>query len=124
MYTMQRLAIALLTVLSFTISAQETLSVGEWDDYLPYRSGKWVTQSSSEVFYATDLSILSIDKEDLSPKFIGKLEGLSDVGVERIAYDSFNEQLIIVYTNSNIDIYTDFDVVNIPDINTNSTIVD
>ena len=123
MYTMQRLAIALLTVLSFTISAQETLSVGEWDDYLPYRSGKWVTQSSSEVFYATDLSILSIDKEDLSPKFIGKLEGLSDVGVERIAYDSFNEQLIIVYTNSNIDIYTDFDVVNIPDINTNSTIV-
>lgn len=121
---MQRLAITLLTLLSsLCLTAQETLAVGEWDDYLPYRAGKWVTQSSSEVFYATDLSLLSIDKSDLSPKFIGKLEGLSDVGVERIAYDDFNEQLIIVYTNSNIDIYTDFDVVNIPDINTNSTIV-
>ena len=116
----------LLTFLCFTTlsnTAQQTLAIGEWDDFLPYKKGAWVTQSDDEIYYATAYSVMSVTKAELSPTFIGKLEGLSDVGIERIEYDKGNDQLIIVYINSNIDVYTDLDVVNISDIKDNKTIV-
>jgi len=112
-----------LTILTATaVCSQDQLSIGEWEDHLPYTRGKWVTQSSDMIYYATDLSVMSLTKDELTPTFIGKLEGLSDVGVDIIAYDNFNDQLLIVYQNSNIDVYTELDVVNIPDIKNNTTI--
>ncbi len=105
------------------LSAQETLGIGEWEDFQPYKKGTWITQSDTDIYFATALSVMRLTKDELSPTFIGKLDGLSDVGIESIAYDNANEQLIIVYTNSNIDIYTDLEVTNIPDIKNNANIV-
>lgn len=103
--------------------AQQTLAVGQWDDFLPYKKGSWVTQSDDDIYFATEFSVMSLTKAELSPTFIGKLQGLSDVGIERIAYDKANDQLVIVYVNSNIDIYTDLNVTNISDIKDNKNIV-
>lgn len=114
-----------ITILFATSSAysQQQLGIGEWEDHLPYTRAKWVTQSDEQIYFATDLSVMSLTKDDLTPSFIGKLEGLSDVGVDIIAYDNFNDQLIIVYQNSNIDVYTELEVFNIPDIKNNTNIV-
>jgi hypothetical protein len=108
---------------SFLLRGQETAAIGEWESLLPYQTGKWVTQSDDHIYYATDLSLLILDKNDLSPSFISKVDGLSDTGIDLIKYDHFNEQLIIVYNNSNIDIIKDGEVLNESSIRDNSNII-
>ena len=99
------------------------VAIGDWVSHLPYQSFKRITQSDTKIIYATDWSILSIDKEDFSSQKLSKVEGLSDIGISEIEYDHINEQLIIAYTNSNIDIVQGSEVINLPNIKTNLTLI-
>lgn len=120
-----------LTILTYTLCmllfniayAQSDLAIGDWDSHLPYGEGQWVTQSDEEIIYSTGLSLLYLDKDDLNPRFVDKVKGLSDVGISRVKYDSFNDQLIIAYANSNIDIIRGTDVFNLPFIKENANIL-
>jgi hypothetical protein len=105
------------------LEGQETIAIGQWESLLPYQSGKWVTQSNDNIYYATDLSLLILDKEDLSASFLSKVEGLSDTGIDLIEYDQFNDQLIIVYSNSNIDIVKNGEVINESAVRDNANII-
>lgn len=96
--------------------SQINQSIGAWRAHLPYQRGLSVAQSEDQVFYATALSVFSIDKQDLSVSFISKVDGLSDVGVSKVRYDHFNDQLFIIYDNANIDIIKGNEVINIPNI--------
>jgi len=94
--------------------------IGEWRSYLPYQEGLWVTQSEDKIYYSTEQALFSINKDDVDDvMFQSKVEGLTDVGINRIKYDEFNEQLIVVYDNSNIDILADGEVFNLSDIRDN-----
>lgn len=110
-----------ITILSYhNISAQFDQGIGEWISYLSYNDGRLVTQSDTKVYYATDLSLFSINKADVTDfMFQSKVEGLTDVGIRRIKYNDFTEQLIVVYDNSNIDIVGDGEVINISDVKNN-----
>ncbi len=108
---------------SVVLQAQSDLPIYGWKSYLPYLNGRLVTQSDTKIIYATEYSILSIDKEDDSVNFLSKVEGLSDICVEQMIYDEFNDQLIVVYLNSNIDLIKDDEVFNIKDIKNNTNIV-
>ncbi len=112
--------VVLCTVESYT---QSDLAIGDWDAHLPYGEGRWVTQSADEIIYSTGISLLYLDKDDLNSRFVDKVRGLSDVGISRLKYDDFNDQLIIAYTNSNIDIVRGTEVFNLPFIKENSNIL-
>ena len=103
--------------------AQDSLRIGDWQSLLPYKAGKWVTQSNDHIIYATDLSLLLIDKDDNSASFLSKIDGLSDTGIQLIQYDDYNHQLIVVYTNSNIDIITNEGIINESSIKDNPNII-
>ena len=115
----------LLSLLAIIISVSTTTSqidqaIGEWRSYLPYNEGRWVTQSADKIYYATEQALFSINKNEIDDvMFMSKVEGLTDVGIRRIRYDNFNEQLIVVYDNSNIDIISDGEVFNLSDIKNN-----
>jgi len=114
---------SILFISSYSLIGQGQLPIGGWEDYLPYKRGKWITESADAIYYATEFSVLKVNKADLNPTFIGKLEGLSDVGIDRLEYDKNNDQLIVIYTNSNIDIWTELEITNVPDIKNNRNIV-
>ena len=101
------------------------LSIGEWQQHLPWQRSKYVTQSSDKVYYATEWAVAEIDKADRSSRFITKVEGLSDVGMNLIRYNAAAKVLLIAYTNSNLDLFypDDRSVVNLPIIQKNSNIV-
>lgn len=105
---------------SLNITAQS--AIGQWESHLPYQSFKRITQSSDKIVYATSWSLLIIDKEDFSYEKLSKVEGLSDIGISEIDYDMTNEQLIVAYENSNIDIINGEDVINLPNIKSNLSI--
>ncbi len=112
----------LLAFLFFIVdtNSQSDLRFGEWEAHLPYQRGLAVTQSPTKVYYATDWSIMSIEKDDLDSKdFISKVEGLSTLGISDLKYDPFTGQLFVIYQNSDMDILSEEGIVNVADIKNN-----
>ncbi|MCB9053814.1 MAG: hypothetical protein H6556_30820 [Lewinellaceae bacterium] len=85
-------------------SGQNPLPIGKWRSHLPYRTGKFVTQSEDKVYYSTNFSILEMDKEELSLRFLSKVDGLSNVGIDFIRYNPLSDILMVVYKNTVIDL--------------------
>jgi len=116
----------LLFCLSFALTgfAQENdLKIGQWQSHLPYNSGTWVTQSPTTVYYATRFSLFTIEKEDFAVDFITKVDGLTDIGINKIKYNSTLDALLVVYNNSSIDLVKGEEIINFKDIQTNGSIV-
>lgn len=116
--------------ISATLSAQTDtifppLTIGEWREHLPWQRSKYVTQSTEKVYYATEWAVVELDKADRSPRFITKVEGLSDVGMNLLRYNAAAKLLVIGYSNSNLDLYypANGSVVNLPIIQKNPNII-
>lgn len=81
------------------------LKIGEWRQHLPWQRSTYVTTSENKVYIATEWAVVEIDKADRSPRFLTKVEGLSDVGMGLIRYNNAAKILLLTYANSNIDLY-------------------
>ena len=104
--------------------AQESeLRIGQWQSHLPYHSGNWVTQSETTIYYASPFSLFTIEKENFVVDFISKVDGLTDVGINKIKHNTVLDALLVVYNNSNIDLIKQEEIINFRDIQTNSSIV-
>lgn len=95
---------------------QNALPIGHWRAHLPYRIGQSVTQSDTEVYYATPWSIVIIDKEEGAVDFMTSVEGLSNTGIDQIKYNRFSDILIVVYDNSVIDLVKPGDIITLNQI--------
>ncbi len=102
---------------------QSDLALGEWKSHLAYREGLTVTQSAENIIYGAESGIIVINKDDLSFSFLAKEDGFSGVNTSFLVYDKFNEQLLIIYKDGNIDILKGNDVNSLPFIMSNSSIV-
>ena len=101
------------------------LKIGDWRQHLPWQRSIYVTQSETKLFFATEWAVVEIDKADRSPRFLTKVEGLSDVGMRLARYNKDADALVLAYTNSNLDLYypANGEVVNLPFIKTNLNII-
>lgn len=122
-------ALLLLLVMSLSsLSAQQTLAIGQWDTHLPFNTGSLVCQSDEFVYYATEFSLLKINKSDLSYEKINKHNGLSESLIKTIYYHKESKTLIVAYTTGIIDlingegIFTVTDLANFNNIPINKNI--
>lgn len=106
-------------------SALPAFAIGEWRQHLPWQRSVYVTQSPENIYYATEWAIAEISKSDRSVRFITKVEGLSDVGINLVRYCPAAEALVISYTNNNLDLYfpADRSVLNLPFIQKNPNVI-
>ena len=117
------ITILIISIFALQSRAQIDQRIDEWRSFLPYNDGRWVTQSPDRVYYSTGISLISVDKNDTDNiQFLDKVNGLSNVGIEQVTYDPFTEQLIVVYTDSDIDIVDGENVFNISDIKENQVL--
>ncbi len=107
------------------VHSQLNQRIGEWKSYMAHSNGNFVTQSDQYVFFGTNGGIVQINKSTEEVNLITKVEGLSDISVQALAFDPKNKKLIIAYQNSNLDIYdpVDLTVINLPDILNNTRIL-
>lgn len=100
------------------VSAQgnSDLTIGQWQSHLPYHRAHYVAQSPSRIYASTEWSIFYLEKETpgVEVEFLSRVEGLSDVEMNLIKYDPYNDKLIAVYNNSNIDLIDDQTITNLP----------
>lgn len=95
---------------------QAQIAVGQWRDHLPYSDGRKVAIAGNKVYCATSAGLFFYDKDDNSLHKLSKINGLSDIGVSTINYDNQNNILIIGYSNGNIDMIKNNEIINISDI--------
>lgn len=88
-------------VLCLTATAQQ---MGTWRMYLSYQIATQSVASGSTVYSLMNGNLLSYDTEDGEVRTYDNLETLSDVGIAYIAYSKEAGKLLIVYSNSNIDL--------------------
>jgi hypothetical protein len=121
----------LLSLISTVATAQTDsvpfppLAIGQWQQHLPWQRSTYVTQSAKKVYYATEWAVVEIDKADLSPHYLTKVEGLSDVGMGLIRFNNTAGILVISYSNSNLDLYNPANgsITNLPFIKKNINLV-
>ena len=110
----QLLFIVLIFSTIFQSYAQQP--VREWTDYQSYASARNVVDTGEKVYCVTDGGLFSYTKADNSIQKMSGINGLSDVGVQRLAYSKENNLLLIAYQNANIDLLIGNTIYNISDI--------
>jgi len=109
------IALLLLTFVGINQSFSQK-AIGEWTDYQSYASAKSVVDSGDKIYCVTEGGLFSYDKKDNSIEKMTSISGLSDVGVQKVAYSKENGLLFIAYENSNIDLVVGNTVYNLSDI--------
>jgi len=99
------------------ISISQGTAIGSWRTHLPYNKLIDVAVVGDVIYSATPYSIFTYNTLDNSIERFDKIMGLTDVGISKIGYNASTDEILVAYTNANLDIiYTDGRVVNISDI--------
>jgi len=100
-----------------SISISQGSAIGEWRTHLPYNKLIDVAVVGDVIYSATPYSLFTYNKLDNSIERFDKIMGLTDVGISKIGYNDHTDEILVAYTNANLDIiYTDGSVINISDI--------
>jgi len=91
-------------------------AVGEWTDYQSYAHAINVVDTGDKIYCVTEGGLFSYNKTDNSIQKMSGINGLSDVGIQRLAYSKENGTLLIAYQNANIDLLIGNDIFNLSDI--------
>jgi ligand-binding sensor domain-containing protein len=94
----------------------QALAVGQWTDYLSYNSAEKVALAGNRVYCVASGGLFCYDNSDNSIQKLNVIQGLSDVGVQTVAYADQLDMLIVAYENSNIDLLIGDEVYNMADI--------
>lgn len=109
--------------LTFSVSSQK-IGIGEWRDHLSYNQSMSVAAVESEIYVASPYGLFIYNQDDGIMDRLSKINGLSDVGFNKIVYYTSQKSLFILYNNANIDIIKNGVIYNFPDIKTFNSIGD
>lgn len=90
--------------------------VGEWKDHLSYNSCNTVVKTGNYVYVSNGAGLIKYNTADNSIERISKINGLSDIGIQLLRYNPYNNTLLIIYDNANIDVLKDNTIINFSDI--------
>jgi len=107
--------IAVLTVI-FSLTSIAQVAMGKWRTHFAYNNVSQIAQSANKIYAVSEGALFSIDKQDGGMEFYSKISGLNGSNISRIEYDSANQELLLIYSNGNIDIMSAGGVTNIPDL--------
>ncbi len=90
--------------------------VGQWKNHSAYSQAQQVVHTKDKIYCVTTGALFAVNLNDNSYETLSKVNGLSDVGVTGINYDSVSNTLIVSYQDANIDIIQNGVISNLPDI--------
>ena len=111
-------SIFLLKFISISLAQNTSVSIGSWREHIPYVKAIDVAEDNKgSVYCASQFGVFTYSKNDGEINTLSRLKELSDIEVTQIHWDELTGVLLIAYENSNLDlIYSDKNVVNLPDI--------
>lgn len=110
--------------LSISAVSSAQMDISRWQDYLSYMNAYKVALGEDKIFCATDGGLFYVDFQDNSLTGVNRKSGLSDMGIQTIAYQAEKKILVIAYKNGNIDLVTQTRVINLADIQRKASSMD
>ncbi|MGE5393491.1 MAG: T9SS type A sorting domain-containing protein [Candidatus Saccharibacteria bacterium] len=98
------------------LSAFSQPRLGQWTDYQSYAHAESVVDTGDKIYCVTEGGLFAYIKADNSIQKLSAINGLSDAGVQHLAYNKENNVLVITYQNANIDLLIGNEVFNLSDI--------
>lgn len=93
------------------------VKVGQWVDHLSYNNANGVAKVGDMVYVSNGSGLATYNVSDNEVKKLTKIEGLSDVGVFLLRRNPSNDNLLVIYNNTNIDVIKpDGSIINVSDI--------
>ncbi len=90
--------------------------IGQWRAHLPYGIAVETAIVESKIFCSTPYSLFSYHTVTKELQQYNRMTGLSETGISHFNYDKNADQLIVGYSNSNIDILANNRIYNIDGI--------
>lgn len=107
--------------LALNVSSQST-AIGNFYGHLPYNAGTSICLANNKIYAGTGPTLFTLDLEDNSVETFSKVNKLSDLGINALAYSEKYNTVIIGYSTGNIDLIVNNQIINIPDIERTSVI--
>ena len=114
--------ISLAIFLSATLATWADSSKNRWTIYQSYNNITEIEPTGSTCFVLASGSVFSYNTTDGEVQTYDKTDVMSDVEVSHIGWSRVAKRLVVVYSNSNIDLLSaNGDVINVPDLYKTST---
>ncbi len=107
----QNLTILFVFICSFCIAQNKLGAIGSWRGHFDNHSVRAIAKGDY-IYAATPYQIATIDAKGIKG-WLDKTTGLSDIDLTNIVWDNNQNQLIVTYSNSNIDILKSDQVFNV-----------
>ena len=79
-------------------------AIGDWKAYMAYHNVQEIEQAGNLVFVQASNNLYVYNQNDQSIQTFSKIDYLSDCVIEHIAYCQAAHRLLILYSDSNIDL--------------------
>lgn len=100
-----RLGLLLVLLLSVAGAARaQGVGYGDWQLHLATGRGIALADAGARVYVASVDAFFYFDKELNTTTTLSRRDGLNDVGVTALAYDSVSQQVLVAYQNGNLDL--------------------
>jgi len=106
-------------VLVWLINSQviaQDIPIGSWRTHFSYQSARHLEVTAQKIFCASEFGFFSLDLNSLEVRRLSKVDGLSDVAVTSIHYNSTNNVLAVGYSSGFVDLIFDDEIVSIDGI--------
>lgn len=101
---------------NFVLKAQMETGIEQWRDHYSNREGNIVAEAGQKIYCATQRSLFFYNKADGSIDRLSNANGLSDIGISAMNYHESSKTLVVAYSNANIDLIRNNQILNISDI--------
>jgi hypothetical protein len=104
------------------VSDGQNVPVENWRTHISFNSINSVSVGGNKVYAASENGVMIFDQIENSISTVTKLNGLSDTGITQVAYDGQRHQLLISYSNGNLDILRSNEIMNFDRLKTSTTV--
>jgi hypothetical protein len=75
-----------------------------WQDHISLNRCNSVSKLGSKIYASNGVGVVRFDEAELSPEAVTKINGLHDVGVKLVRANNYNNKLLVIFDNCNIDV--------------------
>jgi hypothetical protein len=86
------------------VARAQSVAYGDWQLHLPATHPQVLADAGDRLYVADESSFYFVDKTLNTTQRLSRRDGLSDVGVRAVAYDSLHSQVVVAYQNGNLDL--------------------
>ena len=113
---MKKISLLFIALFNCLLIVAQQVPIGAWRTHLPYNNVKAIDESIDEIYCGTTGGIFTLNKASGELNKLSTIDGLAEINVATLAFDTQSKQLMVAYENSNIDLIKEGKIYNLPQI--------